>query len=95
MIQEGIGECSDSDKDYQLKFPSEMGGWVCWDLKAQMLLGERLQQCEQDGKLPKNDQTWIDMLTLTCPDDGILDMYICTNQSGSHKIKSKLDWCRL
>ena len=101
MIQGDKAECARDKKKYQLNFPSQMITWECWSLESHMLLGEQLTRCEEDGRLPSNDQTWDRMgvceiyednfVKIPCKKD--MDAFICTNKEGSQKIQQKLMWC--
>ena len=101
LVQGPIAECAKDKKKYQLQYPSQMITWECWSLEAHMLLGEQLTRCEEDGRLPSNDQTWDKMevceiyadklVPIPCKKD--MDAYLCTNKEGSQKIQSKLTWC--
>lgn len=100
MVQGEVAECANGDDKYKLQYPTQMLGWHCWDLEAQMLLGESLQTCEADGKLPRDDQTWYRMGVCEIYKDNFVKMpcgdvngFICTNPEGAQKIESKLTYC--
>jgi len=102
-IDGAVGKCAVGDKKSELKFPEEMKGFTCWDFYAQYLLGEKLQDCEQSGRLPKDDNTWEDMkvceiyidnfVKVPCKNPDLVAS-VCTDPEGVQKIVSKLQWCR-
>lgn len=50
-----IADCARLKKKYQLKFPEQMIGWSAFDVSDFLFISNMLEQCEQDGKLPRKD----------------------------------------
>lgn len=93
-IWDDIGNCAKKDKQYT-KPVAEMIGYAAWDDEANDLLGSRLEQCEQDGKLPWSDRTWEEMRTCEIGRNcGQLEGLFATDSKGQRMIKDKLDWCK-
>jgi hypothetical protein len=95
LIVEETGHCA--KEDVQSLIPvAEMNDFTAWDEIANDHVAERLQECKQFGKLPRNDITWIEMRTCVigtdCPDD--LDGMFATDPRGARALQAKLDWCR-
>jgi hypothetical protein len=93
-IFDNIGECARKDKQFKLSI-EQMKGFTAWDELDMQLLGSKLDQCEEDGKLPSSDKTLEEMelceIGKDCED---IEEFFATDPDGLQKIKDKLDWCR-
>lgn len=100
FTDEEMGYCAKGDKKSQRTFPWQFDKWTCWSELSQQRLGEKLEQCELDGKLPRGDKTWQDMNTCLMNKDScdnvsfsVMDGYFCTNDKGKQMILSRLEFC--
>jgi hypothetical protein len=91
-----IGNCATKDKKWTLHFPDEMQNFYAWSEGGMLDLAFKLSACEQDGKLPKDDDTWNELnpcvIGQTC--DKSLNGYYATDPNGAKKLQQKLEWCR-
>jgi hypothetical protein len=51
----GIANCATPKKEYTLRFPDKLEGWSAFDTADFLYLGNVLEQCEADGKLPPHN----------------------------------------
>lgn len=98
--------CAKKKKQYKLEV-KKMRGWLAMDDLSYQIIGEKIAQCNVDGKLPKEDIFYqIEVCEMsadhvdctfngqTNPEDLIyVDGWFATNESGFQKIKAKLDYC--
>lgn len=95
-----LANCALKDVKYIKQYPSQMLGYSAFDKVAMSELGDKLVQCDTDGRLPSGDSTLSDMhicqITASgCGDLSLssLDGYYAVPPSSLQKIKDKLSFC--
>lgn len=77
-----------------------MVGWYAFHEQSLELLGARLEECEQRGRLPSGDDTWNEMNTCViglenCGGAGLDELtdHLAVTKSGAGKIRQRLEYC--
>ncbi len=100
LIDGSVAHCAEGEKQDKKSFPVDLLGFYAFDEEALNLLAARLEECEQKGKLPRNDDTWTKMQMCIIEQDkcGIkkikdLQGYFATSKIGARKIADRLEFC--
>lgn len=100
-IDQESADCAKGDKKFVLKFPSEMVGYYAFQQDSMILLSDRLEECETNGRLPRNDTTWMDMQTCEISfndcnglDFSLMNGFFAVDSSSRQKIIDRLEFCK-
>lgn len=96
-----IANCAHADEKYTVSFPDAMMFWIAFPRESLLLLANRLETCEIDGKLPPDDNTIGEMHTCPILPGGCgelsfpeLQGYFAVSGEGFDKIKAKIEFCK-
>jgi hypothetical protein len=100
-IDQEIADCAKGDKNFVLQFPKEMRQFYAFQEDSMILLGDRLEECEVKGSLPRNDTTWEDMQTCEIGlqdcnglDFSLMSGFFAVDSKSRQKILDRLEFCK-
>jgi endo-beta-N-acetylglucosaminidase D len=100
-IELPTANCSIRDKTVIKQYPDDLLEWKAMSEQDLDYLASKLEQCEVDSKLPKNDNTFdeLSLCTISKLNCGLLEHwqvngYYSFSPLSIRRIKSKLDFCK-
>lgn len=105
-VPSDAASCAKKSKQYK-KTVGQLVGWYAMDELSYQIIGDKIAQCNVDGKLPKEDiffeielcRIEADNAVCTLNNDTVVEdkmhihQWFATDDRGLQKIKAKLDYC--